>query len=452
MKDSGGATLATYGYDGLNRRVRETASGTTTDLYYSSAWQVLEEDVSGSAVNSYVWSPVYVDALIARDRDTDANGSLDERLYAMQDANFNVTGVIDTSGTVQERYLYDPYGSVTYLTGSWGSRSSSSYDWIVNFQGLRYDAAAGQINNRRREIAPTLGRENRLDPVRFKAGDFDLYRFEGNAPTARLDPSGLQGRPNPSLDPGGDAMEGYLGQLGGLPRPGVAIADVVMHSLLDPYVNTLKLGWDLSTPRMVFAPGLPAMNPHLAGLTDGSALTPESRLGHILGLGLDTTAVVGPFVIGGIRYANVRAEAPPIPSPSYFDPTLENLGRGYGFAEHPWTLPDGSVRRPPNNGFEGTPESVLLPPGLRVDRYGLPAGRYVSPEGTPISARSLAPGVAENSPYHLYEIMVPVPAESGIAVPWFGQPGRGIQYRLPYSVQELLDWIPPYAREIELGD
>jgi hypothetical protein len=36
----------------------------------------------------YVWSPVYVDALILRDRDTDADGTIDERLYVAQDANY----------------------------------------------------------------------------------------------------------------------------------------------------------------------------------------------------------------------------------------------------------------------------------------------------------------------------------------------------------------------------
>ena len=62
VKDSGGTTLKTYGYDALNRRVTETVGGTTTDLYYSSGWQVLEERVGGTARVSYVWSPVYVDA------------------------------------------------------------------------------------------------------------------------------------------------------------------------------------------------------------------------------------------------------------------------------------------------------------------------------------------------------------------------------------------------------
>ncbi len=48
-----------------------------------------------------MFSPVYVNALVIRDRDTDANGSLDERLYFTSDANYDVTSAIDTSGTVQ---------------------------------------------------------------------------------------------------------------------------------------------------------------------------------------------------------------------------------------------------------------------------------------------------------------------------------------------------------------
>ena len=87
MRNSGSTLLATYRYDALGRRVRETRGSTTTDLYYSSAWQVLEERVGTAVQVSYAWSPVYVDALIARDRDTNADGTLDERLYAVQDAN-----------------------------------------------------------------------------------------------------------------------------------------------------------------------------------------------------------------------------------------------------------------------------------------------------------------------------------------------------------------------------
>jgi YD repeat-containing protein len=121
----GSTTLVTYSHDALNRRVTEDRSGTVTDLYYSAAWQVLEERVSGTTKIQYVWSPVYVDALVLRDRD--ANGlpgdgprgdGLEERLYVQQDANWNVTALVDAAGNVVERYVYNPFGAVAVLTPS----------------------------------------------------------------------------------------------------------------------------------------------------------------------------------------------------------------------------------------------------------------------------------------------------------------------------------------------
>src|SRR5205814_1864048 len=43
VKDSGSTTIASYTYDGLGRRISETVGSTTTDLYHSARWQVLEE-------------------------------------------------------------------------------------------------------------------------------------------------------------------------------------------------------------------------------------------------------------------------------------------------------------------------------------------------------------------------------------------------------------------------
>ncbi|MBI1897838.1 MAG: hypothetical protein HYS04_15110, partial [Acidobacteria bacterium] len=104
----------------LGRRITENP-GTLTDLYYSAAWQVLEERVSGTAKIQYVWSPAYVDALMERDRDADGNSGngLEERIYVQQDANFDVTAIISTSGAVLERYIYDPFGSPSFLYSGW---------------------------------------------------------------------------------------------------------------------------------------------------------------------------------------------------------------------------------------------------------------------------------------------------------------------------------------------
>jgi RHS repeat-associated protein len=188
----GGTTLAAYGYNGLGERVTETHGTTTTDLYYSSSWQVLEERVSGVIQARNVWSPVYVDALVLRDQSSLHNGTLDQRLYVQQDADWNVTALVDASGNVVERYVYDPYGAVTVWTPSWMARGTSLYGWTYFFQGKRRDWAVGLDDSRGRPYSPTLMRWLQSDPLGFAAGDANLYRVEGNRPTNAGDPTGLE--------------------------------------------------------------------------------------------------------------------------------------------------------------------------------------------------------------------------------------------------------------------
>jgi RHS repeat-associated protein len=192
VKNSSGTTLESFSYDGLNRRVTQTASGTTTDLFYSDQGQVLEEMVGGAATARYVWSPVYVNAMVLRDRATGAPGTLNERLWVQQDANWNVTALVNGSGAVVERYVYSPYGMVTIYNASYTTvLSSSAYNWVYGFQGMRYDSISGLNEADARWYSPTLGRWVTMDPIRYSAGDVDLYRFVGNDPTGATDPSGF---------------------------------------------------------------------------------------------------------------------------------------------------------------------------------------------------------------------------------------------------------------------
>ena len=58
-----------------------------------------------------------MDELILRQRDTSdpKDGTLDETLYAMQDANFNVVALADSNGDVVERFVDDAYKGVVLL-------------------------------------------------------------------------------------------------------------------------------------------------------------------------------------------------------------------------------------------------------------------------------------------------------------------------------------------------
>src|SRR5262245_38698397 len=98
-----------------------------------------------------VWSPVYVDALVLRDQSSVLDGDLDQRLYVLQDANWNVTALVSVDGDVVERYALDPYGTSVVLTSAFGTRVSSSYAWRYLFQGGRFDGSAGLYHFRNRD-------------------------------------------------------------------------------------------------------------------------------------------------------------------------------------------------------------------------------------------------------------------------------------------------------------
>jgi RHS repeat-associated protein len=177
--------------------VSQTAGVTTTDLYYSTNWQVLEERQGGAAKAQYVWSPGYVDALVLRDRDADGSSGngLEERLYAAQNANYDVTALFDAAGAVRERLTYDPFGMTQVRDAAWNVKAQSDLLWLIRHQGLRLDLTSGLYEARYRWYNPSLGRWIRLDPLGYMAGDNSLYRFVDNNPLIYVDPTGEVTRP-----------------------------------------------------------------------------------------------------------------------------------------------------------------------------------------------------------------------------------------------------------------
>jgi RHS repeat-associated protein len=199
--DAGGNALAAYLYDAQGRRIQEFENDafgnpTTRDLFFSAQWQVLEEwetDPFGNTVvrAQEVWSPVYVDALVLRDRDPSGAGYFTERLYALQDANWNVRSVVDTTGTVQERYVYDPYGQVTVWDPLYGQAfGGSQFGFVYLYQGGRLDSNTGLYHFRHRDYSPTLGRWLQQDPAGYVDGT-NLYQAERSNPVTATDPQGL---------------------------------------------------------------------------------------------------------------------------------------------------------------------------------------------------------------------------------------------------------------------
>lgn len=198
--EDGANTISEYEYDGAKRRTvqKEYTSGTlsqTRHLYYTepSQWQVVEERVDSAtdAERQFVWGRRYIDDLVLRERDTTGNGTLDERLYALQDANWNVTSLVNATGAVQQRFNYDAYGTPDFLTSGFSSSNNTS-DFEVLYCGYRFENATNLFHIRHRAFNPSLGCWNQRDPLGYVDGQ-NLYLYVSTAPICSLDPFGALG-------------------------------------------------------------------------------------------------------------------------------------------------------------------------------------------------------------------------------------------------------------------
>ncbi|WP_067477180.1 TNT domain-containing protein [Actinomadura hibisca] len=121
--------------------------------------------------------------------------------------------------------------------------------------------------------------------------------------------------------------------------------------------------------------------------------------------------------------------APPVPAPPVPEPE-ETRQQWMGETIQP--LPG----EPPLTLFRER-QMVELQAGTMLDRFGETGGNLVYAAHTPFERRSLPPDWA-GRPYHLYRVERPMWVLTGVAVPWFEQPGGGVGYVLSRSVGELL--------------
>jgi len=128
---------------------------------------------------------------VANDDDCTAPGGC-QRLFYMNDANMNVTALVDaSSGSVVERVVYDPYGKPKFYDNSWANPSdTSAYANDILYCGYRFDPETGLYHVRYRYYHPTLGRWTARDPIGYRDGK-NIYQYASSVPIGRIDPWGL---------------------------------------------------------------------------------------------------------------------------------------------------------------------------------------------------------------------------------------------------------------------
>lgn len=201
----GGETTSLY--DGLGQRVQSTNSGVVTNLVY---------DAFGQLIAEYNSTPV---------------GGAGGVTYLASDSQGSIRMVMDNNGTVIARRDYQPFGEeITVNTG----RRTPAQGYAANintrqqYAGMEKESS-GLNHTSWRSQDSMAGRWTIPDPY---AGSmrltnpqtFNRYTYVGNDPVNRIDPSGLDDRPNIGTFSAGNI---YSGGTDPLDYPTLNISNVV---------------------------------------------------------------------------------------------------------------------------------------------------------------------------------------------------------------------------------
>jgi RHS repeat-associated protein len=176
---------ASFTYDGLGRCVRRTVDGVTR-LFTYDAWNpIMEWDEAGNwkAMNLYGSG---ADEILGR-----YDATLGPLIYK-QDKQGNVTFVLNAGNQTIEKYTYDAYGTPTILSTNNTQLSTSAIGNRFMYTGREYLQELGIYDYRHRYYLPSIGRFLQTDPTGFDAGDMNLFRYCGDNPVDRSDPTGLE--------------------------------------------------------------------------------------------------------------------------------------------------------------------------------------------------------------------------------------------------------------------
>jgi RHS repeat-associated protein len=180
---------AAYVYDVLGNLLSETvtAGGTkTVNNFAYTADCTLYADVGSSRTiqTRYVAGVGGPDTWLARVSSTGATTGAGGSAWLLSDYQGSVTTVVGLIGGVLDASTYNVFGSIV-------SETNPTERGELGFQGGRLDAGTGNWEFGLRLYDSERRDWTTQDPSGFGGGDSNWYRFVGNSPTNRTDPSGL---------------------------------------------------------------------------------------------------------------------------------------------------------------------------------------------------------------------------------------------------------------------
>jgi RHS repeat-associated protein len=168
-----------FTYDVFGNRIGVSLNGTQT-LYtvYDGSNPYMDFNGSGTLTERYLTNPTALSQFYGQ---VSAGGTVQ---WFLTDNIDSIREVVDSSGNSLDVIAYDPWGTIL-------SQSNAANAPRFLYTGGAYDAITGMHTDGAREENPMDGRWMSRDPLGFKAGDLNRYRYVFNSPMTFTDPSGL---------------------------------------------------------------------------------------------------------------------------------------------------------------------------------------------------------------------------------------------------------------------
>ena len=174
--EKAGATLAEYGYDAANRRIRKTVGAVTTHYLYDLNNQLIAETLAnGTVLREYI----YLDGEPLALKEYQTNPGT---YYFINDHLGTPQQLVTATGAIVWQAAYLPFGQAQIKTATVKNN--------LRFPGQYFDAETGLHYNWNRFYDPEVGRYISADPIGL-AGGMNLYAYVGGNPVNLVDLKGL---------------------------------------------------------------------------------------------------------------------------------------------------------------------------------------------------------------------------------------------------------------------
>jgi RHS repeat-associated protein len=247
VKDSTGATLASFEYDHQGRRISKTTDAGTVYFHYDDDKVIYETDENNNIVAEYTWDALGNPVTMTKEGTT---------YYYHVNGHGDVTALTDETGAVVAEYQYDSWGNIISQTGTIATYNPYRY------AGYRYDKEIGLYYLMARYYDPSNGRFITRDSFHgFEKDSLSLnqYSYTKNNPVKYIDPTGYYGINKLSVYWWGVKVWLSSTTVGNILGGTIAAASIVLSILLPGIGWTIGIGiggFILSAYASYYAPAI----------------------------------------------------------------------------------------------------------------------------------------------------------------------------------------------------